>query len=152
MERVRGGKRTERGPGFVEINFRIAFVGRNDEPVSVGAIEQEPPPVTIEDASGRIIGRAHVDELRAFPHSVGHIAPAMRKATIGIGVDAMRFGARKQRCALVDLIERIRHDHRGSWPTAIDDRLRKRKKCLATPEHRQHLRRRIERSKAVPRA
>ena len=94
------------------------------------------------DASGRVVGRADVEQLGARPHVVGHVAPRGREAASGIGIHAVGFGAGEQRGALVDLVERIRHDHGRAGPAAVDDGLGEREQRLAAAENGQHLRRR----------
>ena len=113
--------------------------------MSIRQLEQCPPAVEIEHASGRIVRRANVNELRTRPDGIRNRAPWMRKAGFGVSVDAIRFGAREQRGTLVDLIERIGHDDGGARTAGVDDRLREREQGLAAAKHRQHLGCRIER-------
>ena len=62
-------------------------------------------------ASGGVVRRTDVDELRARPDRVRNVAPGRGEAVRGHRIDAIRLGAGKQRRALVDLIERIGHQH-----------------------------------------
>src|SRR5439155_19554922 len=55
-QRMRGSKRTERRARLVEINLRIAFVGRDDEAELIGALEQISPSGEVEHASRRVVG------------------------------------------------------------------------------------------------
>ena len=73
----------------------------------------------------------------------------MREAGFGVGVDAIRFGAREQRCALVDLIKRVGYYDSCARPAGIDDGLREREQSLAAAQHRQYLSRRIERRRMM---
>ena len=94
-------------------------------------------------------GEQTKQHLRPCPDRVRNLIPLRRVAVAGETVDAVGRGAREQRGTLVDLIERIGNDHRGTAAGRVDDRLRKREQRLAAAEHRQHLRRRIERCKSV---
>ena len=103
------------------------------------------PLVRGRHATGRIVGRTHVHELRARPHCRGNVVPRGSEATVRAArVDAIGRRAREQCRALVDLVERIRHHDRRADAARVDDRLREREQRLAAAEHRQHLRRRIE--------
>ena len=97
--------------------------------------------------TGRVAGRAGVDQLRAGPDRFGHAVPVDREVARRVAGHKVRFGAGQQRRAFVDLVERIRADHvrRLGRRACIDHGLRQRKQRFARTIDRQHLGRRVQR-------
>src|SRR5437016_3660619 len=122
---------------FVEVDFRIALVGGDDEAMPVRELEQESPVVQGHHAPGGIVRRARVDELGARPYALGYSVPARRIAVLAQTVDAMRDRPGENRRAFVDLVERIGHHDRSTRATPVDDGLREREERLAASQDRQ---------------
>ena len=144
-------ERAQRRCGLVEMDLRIAFVGRDREAVAVREREQRPPFVEPEHAARRVVGRADVEELRPRPDVVGNAGPVVAPTVRLLGVHAPDARAGEDRGAFVDLIEGIGHDDHGPGAARIDHGLREREQRLATPEHWQHLGRRVGHGDRVPR-
>ena len=66
-ELMRGLQARRAAAAFVEVDLRIALVGRDHEAVAVRQLEQLLPLVERHHVAGRVGGRAHVDELHALP-------------------------------------------------------------------------------------
>src|SRR5437879_6513547 len=147
---MRRSQRAERGPLLVEIDLGVALIGCNDKSMPVRELEQYAPTVKIEHASRRIVRRAQVQQLRTRPDGIRNRAPWMREAGFRIGVDAIRFGAREQRCTLVDLVKRIGYHDGCAWTAGIDDGLREREQSLAAAQDGQYLSRGIKRRQMMP--
>ncbi len=152
-EAVRGLEAAKRRRRFIEIDFRIALVGRDHETVAVGQREQLAPVVERQHGARRVAGRAHVQQLRARPDFIGHGRVVAREVAGRVAVREIGFGAGQQRRAFVNLIERIRTEYdrllavRGR--ARVDHRLGEREQRLSGARHRQHLRGRIDRRQPV---
>lgn len=118
IQLVRGFEAAERRVGFVEIDFRIALVGGNHEAVLVRQREEFAPVVEREHGACRIARRTHVEQLRARPDCFGHRRVIAREVARRVAIDEVRLGAREQRRAFVDLIERVRQSTMGGSPDA----------------------------------
>ena len=127
---LRGAERAERRLRLVEMDLRIAFVGRDDEAVSIGQLERLAPFGERHHAAGRVVGRADVEQLRARPDVGGHRVPAMREAASASAFTQIRLRAGEQRRTFVDLIERIGNDDGRAGAAAVDHRLRRMRTAL----------------------
>ncbi len=117
--------------------------------MAVRKLEQQFPVFQPHDASARVGGRTGVDELHAIPRRVRQRVVSDPKAGGLVGIQVDRRGAGKYRCALVDLVERIRTDDLATTASRVDDCLREGEQGLARAVHGQHLGRRIERGQRI---
>ena len=108
----------ERRLGFVEVDFRVALVGGDDEAVVVGKLEQLLPVVERQHLAGRIARRADVDELDARPFLVAQAGEVEGEVVFRQRVEEARLGAGEVGRAFVDLVERIGADDQRHVPPA----------------------------------
>ena len=124
------------GVALVEVNLRVTLVGGDHKTVSIRKFEQQAPLVLSRYPASWIVRRTHIQQLRPIPDIFRHIRPERRAAIRVAAVDEMRGCARKQRGALVDLIERIGSYHGCPNAARIDQRLRDREQGFARAEYR----------------
>ena len=144
--------RLQRAQGWflVKVNLRVTLVAGNDEAVAVAELKKLLPVRQGHHCTGRVAGRADINQLRARPGGFVHRRPVGRKLPCRQALHKGGLRAGQDRCAFVDLVHRVRTHHRRTGPRGVDDGLRKRKERLARACHRQHLRGRIQRHAVTP--
>ncbi|MDT4837012.1 hypothetical protein FQZ97_707320 [compost metagenome] len=141
----RGFQAAQRGL-VAEVDLAVALVGGDHEAVAVGQREKLLPFVQRHHRARGIARRADEHELGAGPDGLGHAVPVDGEVARGHAGHVVRLGAREQRRALVDLIERVgRHHHRLGAGAGVDHGLGEREQGLARAVDRQHLGGRVER-------
>lgn len=94
--------------------------------------------------TGRVAWRAEEEDLTALPDFRGHGVEIRVEAVLFEARQVVRRGSGEQRCAFIDLIERIGADHQPIG-VAIDHGLGEGEQCFACPVHRQDMARRVQR-------
>lgn len=94
--------------------------------------------------TGRVAWRAEEEDLTALPDFRGHGVEIRVEAVLFEARQVVWRGSGEQRCAFVDLIERIGADHQPIG-VAIDHGLGEGEQCFACPVHRQDMARRVQR-------
>mmetsp|Transcript_7493 Transcript_7493/g.13987 ORF Transcript_7493/g.13987 Transcript_7493/m.13987 type:complete len:326 (+) Transcript_7493:712-1689(+) len=122
-----------------EIDLRVALIGRNHKAMAVAQLEQGLPFGQRHHGAARVARRADIHQLGAGPGRHVHLGPIDREIARRVGVGEEDVGAREQRGAFVDLIERIWADDDGRRPGPVDHGLRNREQRFARTIDRQHL-------------
>ncbi len=122
---------------LIQIKLRIAFVRGDDEVEAIGQLQRVLQKRLRKDCAGGIAGAAQEQHLTAAPHGFGNRVEIRHVLRGGGAVDEPGLGARQKGCALVDLIEGIRHqDERVA--RVVHDRLHEREQRFPRTVDRKH--------------
>ena len=91
-----------------------------------------------QHGAGRVARAAQEQDLAARPGGGGHRVQVRQVAAGAVAIQVHRLGAGEQRGALVDLVERVRHQHRRRGASRVHHGLHERKQALARAVDRQH--------------
>ncbi len=132
--------------GVVEMDLAVALVGGDHEVVPFGQRDELRKAVLIQNRAGRVGGRAEIEQLASFPDGLGYGVEIGLEAGFLGGIEIDRLGAGEQGGALVDLVERIGHEHGGCGRVPVDDGLGDREQGLAGAVDGQDVMLRMERA------
>ena len=130
----RGLQQARRRRGFVAVDLRIAFVRRHHEIVLVGAPHEGRKLRFAKHLAARIARIADVHQFGIAPDFLRHALEIRRARRLHV---VWRRAAQERR-ALVDLIERIGHQHAAAG-AAAEHRLAEGEERFPGAVHRQHL-------------